>query len=371
MNDQNIQRDEFEMATEKSIETATRSIELISSPGLKDWLSKNCLSLVFNTYNVGKLFMIGVNDMKQIQFTDASFRRSMGMAFHDGTLWMGSENQIWRFENFLHRGQTSNGHDAVFVPVGATTTGMINVHDVCVSDQGVFFVSCNFNCVAKLHKQWSFEPYWIPTFIGELEYGDKCHLNCLALENGRPKYATCFAKTNLRHGWRDTPRDQATGVVIDVETDEVVCEGLDMPHSPRLHQGQLYLTNSGRGELGRVDLASGIYHPICEVPGFTRGLSFWKNYAIVGSSKPRSHGVFEGNDATPLNKRLQESGEDPKCQISIIDLKTGERVHSLTIEGPASEIYEVCVLPGIQRPLVLDIDDPLVNTTFRPSKFGI
>ncbi len=371
MSDPETQLDNFVLKEVKQAKVKSQTIGLTSSPGFKNWLSENHISIAFNTYNVGKLFMVGIDDMKQLQFSDASFHRAMGMAYHDGTFWMASQNQIWRFENFLDKGQTSNGRDAVFVPVGATTTGMVNVHDVRVSDAGVFFVSSNFNCISKLHKKWSFEPVWKPTFIHDFDYGDRCHLNCLALQNDHPKYVTCFAPTNTPNGWRTAPRDLASGLLIDVQSNEIVCDGLDMPHSPQLHDGELYLANSGRGEFGSVNLTTGKYKPICEVPGFTRGLAFWKHFAIVGSSKPRHRGVFEGNDATPLNKRLETTGEQPQCQISIIDLKTDSLVHHLTINGPASEIYDVCVLPNIRRPLVLDIEDTLVNTTFRPSKFNI
>uniref|UniRef100_A0AAN0M9K3 Uncharacterized protein n=1 Tax=Yoonia rhodophyticola TaxID=3137370 RepID=A0AAN0M9K3_9RHOB len=68
---------------------------------------------------------------------------------------------------------------------------------------------------------------------------------------------------------------------------------------------------------------------------------------------------------------MADAGEDPLCQVSIIDLDRGVRVHHLTIDGPASEIYDVCALPGIRRPLVLDPENDLVNTTFRPSRFNI
>ena len=42
--------------------------------------------------------------------------------------------------------------------------------------------------------------------------------------------------------------------MIDVQTDEVVCEGLSMPHSPRWHNGKLWLLNAGTGYLGRMGI---------------------------------------------------------------------------------------------------------------------
>jgi Domain of unknown function (DUF4915) len=34
-----------------------------------------------------------------------------------------------------------------------------------------------------------------------------------------------------------------------------------MPHSPRRHQGELWLLNAGTGEFGHVDLAAGRFMP--------------------------------------------------------------------------------------------------------------
>ncbi|MFV2052928.1 TIGR03032 family protein [Aliiroseovarius sp. YM-037] len=352
-------------------ETRTETINLIPSHGFKGWLAKHRVSLAFNTYHIGKVFMMGLDDLGHFSFSDASFHRSMGLSLHDGTLWMASLKQVWRFENFLRKGQTSQGNDAIFAPVGATTTGMINLHDVRASEHGVYFISCNFNCIGRLHEKWSFEPLWKPPFISEFAHGDRCHLNCLALEHGRPKYVTCFSNTDTLLGWRSLPKDAGSGLLIDVTTDEVICERLHMPHSPQIHNGQLYVANSGAGEFGQIDRDSGEYTPICFIPGFTRGVSFWKNYAFVGASKPRENGVFEGNDSTPLNQRLKDEGLKPECSISVVNLNTGEIEHRIAIEGLASEIYDVCVLPGVRRPMIADLESEAMNKMFRPSRTHI
>lgn len=346
-------------------------IKLLPSDGFRTWLSQNKVSLAFNTYHIGKLFMIGLDQAGKFVFSDANFQRSMGLSLHNGTLWMAGYKQVWRLENFLDPGQTSQGHDAIFAPIGATTTGYINLHDVRASDGGVYFTSCQFNCVAKMHEKWSFEPVWKPNFISEFSYGDRCHLNCLELENGKPKYVTCFANTDTELGWRQLPKSESNGILIDVESGEILCDGLHMPHSPQLHKGRLYVANSGKGELGEVDRETGAYTPICFVPGFTRGLSFWKDYALIGASKPRQQGVFEGNDDTPLNQKLLDQGMDAQCSISVVNLKTKSIEHQIVLEGVASEIYDVCVLPGMRRPLVVDLESNALNTMFRPSRLNI
>ncbi|MEL7256285.1 MAG: TIGR03032 family protein [Pseudomonadota bacterium] len=360
-----------ELTFPETPETKTGQIKLLPSSGFRKWLSQNKVSLAFNTYHIGKLFMIGLDQAGKFVFSDANFQRSMGLSLHDGTLWMAGYKQIWRLENFLDKGQESQGHDAIFAPIGATTTGYINLHDVRVSDGGVYFTSCQFNCVAKLHKKWSFEPLWKPGFISEFAYGDRCHLNCLELENGAPRYVTCFADTDTEMGWRALPKSDCTGLLIDVQSDKILCDNLHMPHSPQLHKGKLYVANSGMGELGEVDRKTGKYSPICFIPGFTRGLSFWKDYALVGASKPRRQGVFEGNDETPLNQRLSDEGLEPECSISVVNLKTKKIEHKIVLEGVASEIYDVCILPGLRRPLVVDLESHALNTMFRPSRLYI
>ena len=44
--------------------------------------------------------------------------------------------------------------------------------------------------------------------------------------------------------------DEDGGVVIDVESNEVVCRGLSMPHSPRWYRDRLWVLNSGHGQFG-------------------------------------------------------------------------------------------------------------------------
>ena len=70
------------------------------------------------------------------------------------------------------------------------------------------------------------------------------------MRDGKPAFVTALAETNSVGGWRE---DKASsGIVIDVDSGEVMAHGLSMPHSPRLHRGELYVLNSGAGELLHV-----------------------------------------------------------------------------------------------------------------------
>lgn len=103
--------------------------------------------------------------------------------------------------------------------------------------------------------------------------------------DGEAKYVTASSQSDVVDGWRD--RRKNGGIVIDVASNDIIVTGLSMPHSPRWYQDKLWLLNSGRGELGYVDLETGNFEAVTFCPGYVRGLAFWQNWAIVGLSKPR------------------------------------------------------------------------------------
>jgi uncharacterized protein (TIGR03032 family) len=114
-----------------------------------------------------------------------------------------------------------------------------------------------------------------------------------------------------------TPR----GVLIDVASEAIVCEGLSMPHSTRLLDGRLWLLNSGAGELGSINPASGVFTALAFCPGYARGLAFAGGQAIVGLSLLRKDGAFSG---LALARNLEKNGAQACCGIYVIDLSSGE-----------------------------------------------
>jgi uncharacterized protein (TIGR03032 family) len=131
-------------------------------------------------------------------------------------------------------------------------TGRLDAHDVGLASDGcAFFVSSLYNCIATPARQHSFRPVWRPNFVSALVAEDRCHLNGLAVDDTGPVFATAVAETDEYRGWRESM--SSGGLVIDIRTDRVVCAGLSMPHSPRLHDGRLWVLQSGKGEIGTVD----------------------------------------------------------------------------------------------------------------------
>ena len=123
-----------------------------------------------------------------------------------------------------------------------------------------------------------------------------------------------------------------------------------MPHSPRWYRDKLWLLNSGTGEFGYVDQKQKIFEPVAFCPGYLRGLAFNGDFAIVGLSKPRHNKTFSG---LPLDERMHAKDVEPRCGLMIIDLRNGDIVHWLRIEGVVEELYDVAVLPGVRRPMVI------------------
>ena len=326
------------------------------------WLKSARASLVFSTYQAGKLFMIGLRDDGRLSVFERTFERCMGLGVSDRGLWVSSLYQLWRFENFLGPGEQKDGYDACYVPLTGHTTGDIDIHDIHQGADGrPIFVATRFNCLATLDPTHSFEPVWTPPFIDRLAAEDRCHLNGAAFEAGAPRYVTCVAPSNIAEGWRDRRRDG--GVVIDVATGETVLAGLSMPHSPRLHNGVLWMIQSGTGEFGWVDREAGRFEPICFCPGFARGLAFLGDYAIIGLSRPRENRTFDG---LVLNERLAAEGAEAKCALLIVNLKTGEMEHRLELEGFIEELYDIAVLPGIIRPMALGFKSDEIRYYVRP-----
>lgn len=325
-------------------------VEVTSSREFPGWLAQQRLSLAFTTYQAGKLFLLGLRPDGQMSIFERTFNRCMGLCGDGQSLWMSSLHQLWRFENALAPGEQYNGADRLYVPRIGYTTGDLDIHDIVVEASGrVVFVNTKFNCLATLSERFSFTPLWRPPFISKLAAEDRCHLNGLALDNGKARYVTAVSTSDVVDGWRDRRREG--GVVIDVQSSEIVATGLSMPHSPRMHRGKLWLLNAGTGYFGSIDLAKGTFEPLTFCPGFLRGLTFAGDYAIVGLSGPRHDKKTFGGLA--LDDELAKRGADPRGGLQVIDLRSGDVAHWVRLEGMVTELYDVVALPGVARPMAL------------------
>lgn len=323
----------------------------VASRQMSAWMAEHKVSLGFTTYQGGLLFLIGLLDNGRFCFFNRQFPRCMGLWTNGETLWMSALYQLWSFRNILPPGQKHDGYDRLFVPRVAYTTGDVDIHDIAVDGRGrVVFVNTLFSCLATASEEASFVPLWHPPFISKVAAEDRCHLNGMAMDQGMPRYVTSVSRSDVPAGWRD--RRQEGGTVVDVLSGQIVASGLSMPHSPRLHEGRLWLLESGTGFFGSIDPTSGAFERISFCPGFLRGLAFHHGFAVAGLSKPRRDQAFSG---LALDQNLTARDAEARAGLVVIDLATGDVVHWLYIEGDIAELYDVVVLPNVMRPMALGV----------------
>ena len=327
------------------------------SGGLSDMLASQQISLAFTSYQSGNLYLLGRAETAALSLHQAVYPKAMGVVGDANRLYLGSLAHVVRMENVLAPGQVVNAkHDKVYVPRNFQTIGEVDIHELGIrSDGRVVFVNTRWSCLAELSLTHSFKPIWKPAFISKLAPEDRCHLNGLAMVDGRPKYVTAACKSDVVDGWRDRRADG--GVVIDVETDEIVCEGLSMPHSPRWHDGRLWLLNSGSGELGWVDQKKKRFNTVAFCPGFLRGLSFHNGLAFVTLSKPR-YKRFEG---LALDDALAKKDADAWCGVQVISLGDGSVAQWIRFDGAIQELFDVTVLPGVRDAITLGPNSPEIR----------
>jgi uncharacterized protein (TIGR03032 family) len=321
------------------------------SRGLAQWLTTTGISLAITSYQSGRLYLVGSDAAGRVSFFERIFERAMGIVGNAQRLYLGGLYQLWRFENVLRANEVIHDqYDKCYVPRNAQTIGDLDIHELGIRKDGrVVFVNTKYSCLAELSLTHSFKAIWKPDFISKLAPEDRCHLNGLAMVNGEPKYVTAVCKSDTVDGWRD--RRQNSGVVIDIDTNEIVCEGLSMPHSPRWANGKLWVLNAGTGELGWVDFATKSFVPLTFLPGFLRGLSIIGTTAAVGLSKPRNQ-RFEG---LQLDAELAKRDTDPWCGVQIISLVNGDVQQWIRFEGDITEIFDICILPNVRNPMMVGL----------------
>ena len=325
-------------------------LEITTSAKFNTWLNEQNCSLAFTTYQAGKIFFVGLQPDNKLSIFERTFDRAMGLWVQNSTLYLSSLYQIWSCHNALEPGESHDGYDCLYVPQSSYVTGDLDIHDLVVDESNkLIFANTLFNCLATVSNTHSFVPLWKPAFISNLAAEDCCHLNGIALREGKVRYITMVGQSDRVGGWRDLRQDG--GCVVDVTKNQVVADALSMPHSPRWYQDKLWLLNSGTGEFGYINLAKGIFEPIVFCPGYLRGCAFCDRYAVLGLSLSRNKTFSD----LMLDKKLQKANMKAACGLVIIDLIKGEIVHWMRIDGVVKELYDVSIIPGIKRPMAIGI----------------
>jgi uncharacterized protein (TIGR03032 family) len=328
---------------DESIEKPSfREVKFEYTAQFPEILSHLNASILVTTYQAGKLLVLGAHEGK-LQISFLSYDQPMGLAVDKSRIAIGTRKQIHFLVPAHETLQPQSIYDGCFVSRSSSYTGSIHGHDLGWGKDGLWIVNTLFSSLVTLHDDFSFVPQWRPPFISQLIDQDRCHLNGLAIENGKPRFVTAMSETDTAAGWR--PNKAISGVVMDVTTGRVVCRGLSMPHSPRLHDGRLWVLNSGCGSIGFVDARTGKYEAVESLPGYTRGLSFCGQFAFVGLSKIRETSVFGG-------VQIAERQNELRCGIGVIDLLTSKTVAVFQFLSGVTEIFAVETLLGYTNPFI-------------------
>jgi uncharacterized protein (TIGR03032 family) len=318
------------------------------------------VSLAFSCYQSGQLFLVGVMPDGTVSFNQQNFVRAMGLSWTGGRMYLGALDRIWRLENMLRPGEVGNdAFDVVLVPRNAQTTGDVDVHELGIDAGGrVLFVNTKYSCLATLDLVHSFRPLWKPPFVSRLAPEDRCHLNGLAMAAGQPCFLTAVSRSDIVTGWR--ARRHQGGVLIEYPSGRIVTDQLSMPHSPRvLTDGGVLLLDSGRGQIVRVEPATGERRDVAFCPGFMRGLAIHHGHAIVTVSKPRN-GNFSG---LGLDEALRARDAEPWCGVLIVHLATGDIAEWIRLEGNITELFDVVAMAEVRCPMAIGPETTEMQTT--------
>ena len=321
------------------VSPTTREVRYESTNNFAPILAHVGVSLLVSTYQAGKVVVLGTQ-AGALSLDFHNFKRAMGVAVASDRLAVGTSEQVWLLRaapQIARHLQEGTAYDECFLTRGSWFTGEIHGHEMAWIGRELWVVNTLFSCLCTLDEQHSFAPRWRPPFISALAAEDRCHLNGLAIHEGKPQYVTALGETDSPSGWRS---GKATGgCLIAIATNEVVVRGLAMPHSPRVHNGRVWLLNSGEGQLVEVDTGTNRIEPVADVPGYARGLAMHGGLAFIGLSRIRERSTFGG---LPLESRRDKL----KCGVAVVEIASGRTVAQFEFCSGVEEIFDVQIVPA-------------------------
>ncbi len=349
------------------------------------------ISLAITSYQSARLILIR-SEGESIDTRFKAFSRPMGIYADESRITLGTFNQVVEFkrsDTLLEKIKTgaldNTGNfsrkvlekdkeqmeelrkqreeeindvkqsDSLYLHRAALTTGMINIHDIAWGDEGLWVVNSTFSCLSTLSPDSSFIARWKPKFISELLPEDRCHLNGMAMLNGRPKYVTTFNMEDSRDSWSEGRIDY--GTLIDIDTDEILIEGMIMPHSPKVYKGEVYVCESGLGVVWKYSPITKEKTEVVKLQGFTRGLFFYGGVMFVGLSQVRASEI---KNPTPLSKEYDET----YAGVWMINLEDNTEIGHIKFDGDVDQIYDIAIIPNSTMPELLNVSSSLTRHLF-------
>ncbi|HNP96994.1 MAG TPA: TIGR03032 family protein [Cyclobacteriaceae bacterium] len=306
-------------------------------------------TLAISTYQAGKVIFISAQDKDHLVQLPRNFEKPMGIALQGDKLAIATTNSVLVLKNANRMApnypKQKNTYDALYLPRAQYFTGENDIHDLHWAGDELWAVNTRFSCLATIDEEFSFHTRWKPFFIHNTTPTDQCHLNGVAFENDKPKYVTALGQSDQPGGWRERKADG--GILMDVESNEIIATNLLMPHSPRIIDGQLYWLHSATGDLVRMT-SPGKYEVLKSLDGFVRGMDRMGDYLFIGLSKLRE--TSQAFQNLPVSKKSIYSG------IVILYIPKMSLAGFIKYENNVDEIYDVRIIPGVKRPGLLNSD---------------
>jgi len=303
-------------------------------PGILKGLN---ISLAVTSYQSGSLFFIR-SDGHTINTHFKTFPRPMGLYADLNRLTLGTFSQVLelkRCDNILKKikngdlDKTTNmsrkilekdpklmkeliderkkeleevkKSDALYLPRASITTGMINIHDIAWGEEGLWVLNSTFSCLSTLSPEYSFIARWKPSFI--------------------------------------------------------------TPHSPRYHEGNIYLCESGTGTIWRYNPDTRKKDILIKLQGYLRGMTFYGPLMFVGLSKVRSCHI-----KNPLPICMEH--EITYSGIWIINLENDTEIGHIRFDGDVDQIYDIAIIPDAAQPELLNTGSFLIRHIFEFEEYS-
>ncbi len=240
--------------------------------------------------------------------------------------------------------------EGILAPVSsAFFPGSLYLHDLAMIGSSVYANAVGHNAVVRIEADGSFEHVWWPKSIEEngRPVFERNYIQLNSIAAGKTLRTSFFTASSAWMG-RLTPghlnyKVDGEGVIFSGRTRAPVCSGLTRPHSARLKDGQVWVDNSGYGELGFVK--DGRFEVVARLPGWTRGLCIVDDVAFVGTSRiiPRYAKYAPGL-----------AGADSRCAVHAVCCKSGKILGSL--DWPAgNQIFAIdWISAGVSTGFVFD-----------------
>lgn len=196
---------------------------------------------------------------------------------------------------------------------------VLDLHDVAWRGGRTYVVATARNAVLELDEGLRESRRW--ALRGER---DSAHVNSICFHDGR-LLASRFGRFDTHRGYKGATA--GAGEVYDVESGEVLVDGLSQPHSLLSQDGALWLCDS---EARRIVAWRGPGQPlqVRELDGYARGLAFGRDRIYVGLSRSRN---------------APEAGPE-RARIVVLDRSTLEVLGTVAL--PADEVYDIVPVDG-------------------------